>query len=215
MIYIYDILLNFVDLDFYYDFYEWKKEDHIEHVKKIPLVKVNKETLSKILEYEFSVEHSFLEQIEDLTEIFEKKRIELIPYACVFSDGLRSIGVEFNKEGKSMYHSNMMLDEEEEALDLCGRVSEMDVEIKIIKKLKQKSLLTRLEQEKLNYLRHEIDATYQKKETEKLSYFYQEYFNQIETNLETIYHALMETFDTYTKGHDRLYELAKLCSTKK
>lgn len=215
MIYIYDVLLNFVDLDLHYDFYEWKSEDHIEHVKKIPLVKVEKEVMNQILEYEFKIERELLEQLEDLTEVFSKKRIELLPYACIFSDGMRCMAIEFNQEGTSIYHSRMMLDEEEEAIHLCDRMETMEVRIKTSKKLEEKSLQTRLEQEKLNYLKQEIEVTYENKDQEKLSYFYQEYFNKIETDLDTIYQELMNTFTMFHDSHDRLYHLAKLCGTKK
>ena len=37
MIYIYDILLNFCDLNELYDFYEWNPNDNIENIKRIKI----------------------------------------------------------------------------------------------------------------------------------------------------------------------------------
>ena len=48
MIFIYDILVNFNDK--LYDFYEWSENDLIEHIRKIPLIKVKKKLLDKVIE---------------------------------------------------------------------------------------------------------------------------------------------------------------------
>ena len=42
MIYIYDLLLNFIDGDRLIEFYEWDSKDGLEHIKKIPLFKIIK-----------------------------------------------------------------------------------------------------------------------------------------------------------------------------
>ena len=44
MIYIYDILLNFCDLNELYDFYEWNPNDNIENIKRIKMVHVARTT---------------------------------------------------------------------------------------------------------------------------------------------------------------------------
>ena len=46
MNYIYDIILNFQKE--YYDFYEWNNNDHIYHMRKIPIIKVNNKQLLDI-----------------------------------------------------------------------------------------------------------------------------------------------------------------------
>ena len=40
MMYIYDLLLNFQDKERLVEFFEWSKQDVLEHVKKIPIVRV-------------------------------------------------------------------------------------------------------------------------------------------------------------------------------
>ena len=42
MIYVYDILLNLQPIEESLEFYEWKQDDLIEHIKKVPLFKVSK-----------------------------------------------------------------------------------------------------------------------------------------------------------------------------
>ena len=37
MIYVYDLLLNFQDVDRLVEFFEWSDDDLLEHIKKIPL----------------------------------------------------------------------------------------------------------------------------------------------------------------------------------
>ena len=48
MSYVYDLVLNFNnDL---YEFYEWKKDDNLYHIKRINLVKVDSNTYNDILD---------------------------------------------------------------------------------------------------------------------------------------------------------------------
>ena len=47
MLYIYDILLNWCR-DKLYDFFEWEKTDKLEHVKKIPLIRVERGLINKL-----------------------------------------------------------------------------------------------------------------------------------------------------------------------
>ena len=57
MIYIYDILLNFNPI--FYNFYDWYKKDKIEHIKKIPLFKVDDQTIKDFMNYELIIEDNF------------------------------------------------------------------------------------------------------------------------------------------------------------
>ena len=46
MNYIYDVVLNLQKE--YYDFYEWNQNDNIFHMRKIPIIKINKKQLLEI-----------------------------------------------------------------------------------------------------------------------------------------------------------------------
>ena len=49
MIYIYDILLNFIDGKRMYEFFEWNSEDVVEHIKRIPMFCVSDRVMEDIL----------------------------------------------------------------------------------------------------------------------------------------------------------------------
>ena len=40
MNYIYDVLLNFFPNNTLIEFYEWQEKDSIDHVKKIPIIRI-------------------------------------------------------------------------------------------------------------------------------------------------------------------------------
>ena len=214
MIYIYDILLNWTDLDLLYDFYEWDKKDTIEHVKRIPLLKVDSKTLSDFIHFKIKIDEELLDKIEDLTEVYRNKKIEVLPYACVLSDGVRCIATEFNKKGEQIFHSRLLLDEEEDVIDLVSRLEFHTITYKKGKKVLEKGFNTRSEEKKKKYLLNEISSTYQKKEKEKMEYLYQEYFNEMEEDFDLMYQRLMDSFESFNGKHENLYQLLKLSHTK-
>ena len=59
MIYVYDILLNWSN-DRLYDFFEWEKTDKLEHIKRIPLFKVDKGIVSKFIYKNIKIEQNFV-----------------------------------------------------------------------------------------------------------------------------------------------------------
>ena len=47
MNYVYDILLNFNEIGYY--FYDWNGNDNILHIRKIPIFKIDSKTLKKVI----------------------------------------------------------------------------------------------------------------------------------------------------------------------
>ena len=107
MIYIYDILLNFCDNDLIYDFYEWENKDTIENIKRIKLMHIKRDTFDDFLNYNFKIDADFLLKIYNTCEVYENKKIKVLNYACLFSDGDRVMAIEFDKTGKSIYKSKL------------------------------------------------------------------------------------------------------------
>ena len=68
MKYIYDIILNFNEN--LYEFYEWKDDDNIEYIKKIPIVKVTESVFSNLKNNEFVVDDAFLNMICNKCEVY-------------------------------------------------------------------------------------------------------------------------------------------------
>ena len=215
MIYIYDILLNWTDLHLIYDFYEWDKSDTIEHIKKIPLLKVNEESLSDFMHFKIQVTSEVLEKIENMTEVYKNKKISYLSHACILSDGVRVLGVEFDDNGNLIYHSRLLLDEEEDVLDLVSRLEFQDINYTKGEEISKRGFYTRKEEEKKNYLLSEFASTYEQKDIEKLHYLYQEYFDEDENDLKVMYEKLVNSFDYFNPKHEKLYQLLQLSHTKK
>lgn len=210
MIYIYDILLNWTDMDLQYDFYEWNKKDMIEHIKKIPLKKVSKEDYHEMISHEITCSKEELESLCNKTEVFRNGRIESIPYAFLITNGVEVMALELNSKGTSLYRSKLLLDEEDDVVGLSDRISISAFDYQVGRALKKQELLTRKETYKRNYLAKEITASYRKSEKKKLEFFYQEYFQKPESDMKKIYHALLNSLKNYNDRHDALYDLLQL-----
>ena len=63
MINVYDILFNLIDSERVYEFFEWNNKDDIEHIKKIPLIKVSSHFLDDCINNNIIVDKLFLEKI--------------------------------------------------------------------------------------------------------------------------------------------------------
>ena len=67
MNYIYDIYINL--LENYYDSYEWEKTDKIIHLKKIPIIKINKKDYQKLLTNKFKIDKELYKKIKYKTKL--------------------------------------------------------------------------------------------------------------------------------------------------
>ena len=109
MVNVYDILINLIDSERVYEFFEWSIKDNIEHIKKIPLVKVTTNFLDTCINNCVIIENEFLDKIYQKTEVYNNDKIGVIEYACLFTDGYKVIAIEFNNEGKSLYKSYLYI----------------------------------------------------------------------------------------------------------
>ena len=60
MIYTYDILLNWTKDTRLKEFYEWNLEDDLEHIKKIPIIRVKNIMLKDLLTSKIKINEKFL-----------------------------------------------------------------------------------------------------------------------------------------------------------
>ncbi|MEG2283372.1 MAG: DUF3603 family protein [Bacilli bacterium] len=216
MIYIYDILLNWTDPESIYNFYEWRTGDTIEHIKRMPLVKVTKQTLSDFLNNKVIIPSDFLNTIKEMTEVFRNKKVETVTYATCLSDGVKALAFEFNEGGELIYHSTMLLDEEEDIIDLVSKTEFMDINYKIKSPITNiNNGLTRLEVDKKQFLIKELEQAHKTQNGTKLSYLYQEYFAASSDDSNYMYNKLIESFTPFSNNHEKLYQLLKLSMTKK
>lgn len=210
MNYIYDILLNFQEMD--YDFYEWNTQDNILHIRKIPLVKVSRSLMSKILHYHFSVSIEFLKKISNRTEVFSNKNIKVLKYVCLFSDGYEAVAIQFTNDGTKEKVSRLLLDEKEDILEIANNVDSFKLEINLLDKIKSKQFRTRKEEEINQYIKKE----FQRKNYERLKYTYLECFNEEEQDYEKIVSRLKIALDNnWHIYYQKVYNILKLSSMKK
>ena len=113
MNYIYDVVLNFNDYKDVYDFYEWRKEDNLFYVEKIPIFVVNTFQMEEILFSRIRISNKLLESVRDKT-ILEKG---VLDYCFLVTNRERVIGLRFNSSGELIESSYLLLDEEEAVME--------------------------------------------------------------------------------------------------
>lgn len=212
MNYIYDILLNFNT--YYYDFYEWNLNDDIIHVRKIPLIKVDTNTLKDFTYHYCKVDNDFLDTIKYKTEVFNNRDINTVNYACLFSDGNRMCALYFNEDGTIKFRSDLVIDEAIEVTDVLEGITDNKVDYKIIQKEKIDQYKTRSEMEIEEYLIKEINKLKEENEIEKLRYLYYECFSNKEKDIDKIMRRLnKEIKNNWDSVYNKIYNFLKISST--
>lgn len=211
MIYVYDIILNWTDDDKVYEFFEWELNDDIEHIKRIPLFKIESNLFNELLNYDFIVDSTFLNKIYNLTEKYINEKVEKITYASIFTDGIRCLAFEFDEEGKSIYRSKMLLDEEQDVSILSNKLFNYDLEFTKGRKREYDHFFTRLESDIKKILMIEIKDCYNKGNFDKLKYLYFECFGKEQDDINRVYKKLLDSIDKgINYNHSKLYEVIKL-----
>ena len=205
MTFLYDILLNF-NINFY-EFFEWEKDDKIYHIKKIPLFKVNTKFMEDLFANRIKLNDNFYNLISNKTEVFEGKKIKILKYSCIFTDGYKVIGILYDKELKL---SDLLLDEANDAINISKRCNILDIEYNIMEPINLNYFETRKELKLKNDLKEEIDKIYKDKDINKLKYLYFEYSNKNINNIDKIYVDLINSLDSINIKHKKLFDLIKL-----
>lgn len=215
MNYIYDTLLNWSDINIY-EFYEWRATDDLEHIKKMPIIKVSNKDFENLYNCEIIIDKSVLDFIYQKTILFKNKRGNMLEYAAIFTNGLRSLAIEFNKQGKSMCKSDLLLEEADEVNELVRKKDFIAIKYKIMKRNKKRELMTRFEEETKIYLTNEFNKIYEDKNMSKLKYLYSEWYNKTGDDFECMYNKLKDILKKeWCKKHIELYNLIKLSYVNK
>lgn len=204
MIFIYDIWINLNDI--FYDFYEWDENDFTEHVRKIPLFRINSSMMEMLIKKNILINKSFLMSIYNKCEIFNNRSVELFEYCATFSDINRVIIVSFNKEGKVLELSSLSLSEEIEILDISETLTTKDIKYEKLENNYERCTLTRRENFIINKIIKELEKI--KDDKEKLKYLCFEWFgNNDEASFEKLAEAIKKDFND---KHLEFIELLKL-----
>lgn len=215
MNYIYDILVNFNDKEVY-DFYEWNQNDNIEHLRKIPIFKVNFKTLKDFKEYNIVIDKIFLKNIKNKTEVFSNKLINYIEYSAIFTDSSDLVIMEFDNNGKNIFKSSMLLDELEDTLEESEMLEETKILYSRKNKISNNEFMTRNEKTVLNYIKKEINYLTKVKHYDKLKYLYFEWYNKKENDINKIISGLHKILEIeFNSKHRKLFDLIKFSNIKK
>ena len=168
MNYIYDIILNFNDV--YYDIYEWKSDDNIINIRKIPFIKVNENDFLALKYNDIKLEQDCLSKLKGNLSVYDddiKGNIILL-----VTNGKATIGVMFDEDGVLLKRSSMLFDEEDEVNEEARRVEELKLKY-IYNKKRTYDNMTRMEREKKKTLKDFINRVVDKM---TLKYLYYDYF---------------------------------------
>lgn len=216
MIYIYDILVNFCDNDLLYDFYEWDSSDNVENIKRIKMIHISKDNYQNLLDYNCILDVDLLTKIYRTCEVYKSKKIKVLDYCMLVSDGFRVMAIELDKNGNIIYKSKLLLDEEDEIAMLANNLEITNINYQKTKRVLNNRFFTRKELIVRNYLYNEIVDSYNKKKYDKLRFLYQEYFDKDCLSYADMKDDLLNTInDSIDDKHKELFELLKLSTKKK
>ena len=207
MNYIYDIILNFNEE--FYDFYEWKSNDNVINVRKIPVLKVDENTYISLRNNKVQVSMETIDSLKKNFSLYNEKIEGNI--ICLITNGMSAFGVMFNNNGYLIKRSSMLFDEEEEVIDESENIKE--VKIDFIKNEKQKSNnISRIVKEKQKFIKDYISSL---DDELTLKYIYYDYFEKEEdkNNIKEI--LLSEINSEWNSKLSKLYDLTKLLNKVK
>lgn len=178
--YVYDIQLNFHEK--YYDFYDWYQEDRIMHFKKIPIFRIDRNTMDNFLKNDFIINDSFLRKIENEANYFDGLEINRATSFIVINSGMV---LAIQKCGSKFLKSSLLLEEQDGILELEADLPQTKIPFEV-KRINKIELLTRNQAERCYLIKEKIKQLIKENNVEKLKYIYFEIFNEQEENLQII-----------------------------
>lgn len=188
MNYVYDILVNFNEN--FYEFYDWNLNDDVNHIRRIPLIKIESYKLNEIKNNIVKFDHEFLEMIKNRTEFFLGRGVKVLKYACLFTDGMDIFGISI---GDNIKYTSLQIDEELDILESMN-FKEYDLKYEIIRK-KEPILKTRYKIEQEKKIKEKLNYLYQENNVSKIKYLYYECFNKKESKISNILENLNNSLD--------------------
>lgn len=206
MNYYYDLVLNFEENN-PLDFYEWQKDDNLEHFKKIPLYKVKTDVIHDFYMYNIKIEKEFLDIFQDKAVIYQKGKEKKLKRVCLFTDGLDTLAIEFNEEGKALFYSKLLPEDECNLNEIVFGIKESKIAYEIISK-KQRIIEKRQERELKKTIKTELDTLEKEQNTDKILYLYFEWFKEITKDPKRALTTMREALNLGIT--EEVYEIFKL-----
>lgn len=209
MNYIYDITLN-LKKD-YYDFYEWREDDHPEFILKIPIFKIDDDAFLDIKNNNCMIDSSILSMIKNQTEVYSPSSVKIKKYACLLSCDEEVIGIEIDESGNIIKKSSLSIDEEDDILDMVSLIKCVVLKYKVSNKTKIFNIFkTRNEKEIIKRLEKRLNNLMIQKEYEFLKYIFYEVYNEKCNDINKIYIKILNIIkncDYKTKKISEIFDL--------
>lgn len=174
MDYIYDIVLNFQSN--YYDFFEWKQNDKIINIKKIPVYSINNENYLNL---------KYNDVILDIKNIPKQIKMFLV------TNGIEVMGILIDNKGRVIKRSSLIFDEADEVLEEKDSIKPLSIKYK--KNIKKNyKLNSRIEIEKIKFLENYFNNINKIEDEYLLKYIYYDIYNLEENNINKVYENLKE-----------------------
>lgn len=193
MTYIYDILVDFIDGSRVVEFFEWDKGDIVEHIKKIPLIRVNDDTFFDFINNDITTSSEFLSTIKGKTSFFSEG---ISNYVALISNTKRAYALEFNSNGNIICKSSLLIDEEEEVIAFSKSLPITNIEYECKTKDESIYTCTRKEEKIKLFIVKEIENAYKSKNYEKITYLYEECFDKKKDNYLDMYNNLLDSLNS-------------------
>lgn len=208
MNYIYDIVLNFnKEL---YEFFEWKDDDNLINIRKIPLIKINDDDFVSLLYNKIKIEKLVLDTFKKKFSLYSEEINGNV--ICIVTNSQRAMGVMFDQLGNLIGRSAMLLDEEEEVLEESENLEETKLLYEINKTQQVNIKLSRVEIEKKQYIENFLNAI---DDIKILKYIYFDYFDREAEKEDIKKILLMELEKKWDNNLNRLYTLTQTLSNVK
>ena len=202
MQYYYDVLGNFSE--YILKFYEWESDDDIVNIKKIPFIKISKEDMRVLLSY------SVILEMESIVRNSKDKTNYLL-----FSTGCDALMVELNQEGKIIYYSSLLIEDELEVNELAHNMNTTKLKFKVLDKIKSLSDYRQGEKAK-NLIVHELKKIRDNDNKDECLYYYYEWFHVSTDDYDkAIKKMFLEAKKSFNKDMERIEKLIRLSYKEK
>ncbi len=204
MNYVYDIVLNFSDLDNLIDFYEWNKEDHVVEVSKIPIFRIDRLVMDDFFNNKIKIDLNFLSKIKNETICNNNSYIS---YSCLLCDLNVVIAIKCDCEGNVIEKSRLLFDEEDFIIDSSVEYEIFNFSYKKLDMLSNNNFLTRRDKFIREYLINEITKLYNNNSYDELNYLYGEIYNDSISIKNKYDKLILNLKDNYSPIFEKLYDI--------
>lgn len=210
MIFIYDILANFND-DLI-DFYDWNESDYLEHIRKIPMIKVSDKFYSKLINKNVKVSNEFLNKIKNKTEVFSGNEIERIEYGVLISSNVDAFLCLFDKNGLIKELSKLLIDEELEIIEIAKGLEYYKLDYSYIDNNNEINRYLRSEKKVINKIINLLKTIKEENNESLLKYLYYEWFLKSPKSKNYYNKLINDIKKEYSPKHKQFLEIINITS---